>query len=319
MIEPLISIIIVSYNTKKLLESCLKSVLADKGLFFDLATPQPSKNPAEIIVVDNNSQDDTLQMLKKFPQVKLIINQQNNGFGPANNQAMSIAKGNYFLLLNTDTLILHSAISQTLDWLSSHPESYACTAQLLNSDKTIQASGGFFPNLSNIFTWSFGLDDLPLVNSLVKPFHPHPPTFYTHDQFYLHDHSQDWITGAYILIRKSAFKQTGGFNPHFFMYGEEVEWFYRLHQKYPQSSVNYLVGPQIIHLGGGSSTSKNFPIVKEIHGVIAFFKLHSPPWKYHLVRFLLKLNPSLRLRALFFLVIGSKEKANFYLQSCSQI
>jgi len=202
---------------------------------------------------------------------------------------------------------------------SEIPDSLACTAQLLNPDKSIQPTGGFFPNLFNVFTLSTGLDDLPLINSVIKPIHPHSPSFYTHDNFYQSDHPQDWITGAFILIRRSAFLATGGFDQKYFMYGEELEWFYRLRLHYPRSTVWYLVGPQIIHLGGASSLNKNYPIIKEIHGIIAFFKLHRPHWQYLFIKFILKINPSLRLRALFFSVFGPQAKANFYRQSCSQI
>ena len=184
MFKPILSIIIVSYNTADITINCLKSIFADKGL---------SQTPYEIIIVDNNSQDDSLKKIEalKKDSLKIIKNKTNAGFGKANNQGLKIAQGNYILYLNSDTLILHSAISQSLDWLCSHPESCICTAQLLNKDGTIQASGGYFPNLANVFTWCLSLDDLPLVNRLVKPLHPHTPTFYTKDKFYTLDHPQN--------------------------------------------------------------------------------------------------------------------------------
>ena len=160
MINPILSIIIVSYNTADITLNCLKSIIQDKGL---------NQIDYEIIIIDNNSQDDSLTKINRFKinlkskniSLKLIANKTNHGFGKANNQGLKIASGNYILFLNSDTLILHSAISQSLDWLCSHPESSTCTAQLLNQDKTIQASGGFFPNLGNVFTWCLNLDDLP--------------------------------------------------------------------------------------------------------------------------------------------------------------
>ena len=205
MIKPLLSIIIVSYNTAEITLNCLKSIFTDKNLEFDLTVTDTSlKIPTELIVIDNYSTDKTLEQINQLNHpVKIITNQKNVGFSQANNQGLKLAQGNFILFLNSDTIILHSAISQSLDWLSSHPESYGCTAQLLNSDKTIQPSGGYFPNLLNTFTWCLGLDDLPFVNQIIKPLHPHSPTFYTRDHFYLHDHPQDWITGAFILIRKN--------------------------------------------------------------------------------------------------------------------
>jgi len=269
MIQPILSIIIPSYNTADITINCLKSIFTDKGL---------KQTPYEIIVIDNNSTDDSVSKIKslKIKNCKLIINSVNLGFAKANNQAINIAKGNYLLFLNSDTIILHSAISQSLDWLSSHPESAGCTAQLLNSNNSIQASGGYFPNLLNTFTWCSGLDDLPFINRLIKPIHPHTPDFYTHDNYFLTDHSQDWITGAYMLVRKNIIDSVNGFDENYFMYGEELEMCYRLKSKFPQLKFWYLVGPQVIHLGGASAKSRQQIFEREYSGLLAFYKKHHP-------------------------------------------
>lgn len=295
MIAPLLSIIIANYNTADVTVNCLQSIYQDKGL----------KNiPFEVILVDNNSTDDSLLKIKELKKsldirnskLEIICNSTNVGYGKANNQGFKIAKGNYFLLLNTDTVILHSAISQSLNWLSSHPEVGTCTAQLLNPDKTVQMSGGFFPNLANIFTWSTGLDDLPLVNRFIPPFHPHTPHFYTHDHFFLRDHRQDWVTGAFMLVRRELIDKTGGFDEHYFMYGEEYELSYRIHLLFPQLQTWYLVGPQITHLGRGSSTNTTAPIVKEYQGVRSFFNKHHPQ-QLATINFFLHLNQFFRQSA----------------------
>ncbi len=300
--KPILSIIIISYNTAKLTLDCIKSIFLDKGL---------KEIPFEIIVIDNNSHDESVQELKKLKdKITLIENKDNTGFGKANNQGVKIAKGNYVLLLNSDTIILHSAISQSLDWLCSHPESSICTAQLLNKDKTIQASGGFFPNLANVLTWCLSLDDLPLINKIIKPIHPHTPTFYTKDKFYLSDHRQDWVTGAFLLTRKNLFDKVGGFDESYFMYGEEVELCYRIRKNTTNNQVWYLIGPQIIHLGGASATSRLDPILNEYRGIISFFKKHKPKWQYPLVKLLLKINAL--IRAIIHL-------SPIYLQACSKI
>lgn len=309
MTNPILSIIIVSYNTADITIDCLKSIIKDKGL---------KEIPYEIIIVDNNSKDDSLKKIESFKKslkienwnLKIISNNYNAGFGKANNQGLKIATGNYVLFLNSDTIVLHSAISQSLDWLSSHPESSTCTAQLLNRDKTIQASGGFYPNLINVFTWCTSLDDLPFINKLVKPLHPHTPSFYTKDKFYLHDHPQDWVTGAFMLTRKPVLDKTGGFDENYFMYGEELELSYRIKQSTKQNQVWYLVGPQIIHLGGASAKNKLDPILKEYQGILSFFKKHRPNWQYPIVRGLLKLNAFSR-----FIIHFSPT----YLQACSKI
>jgi len=293
--QPLLSIIIVSFNTCQITLDCLKSVFADKGLEFDLNKNNNSeKIPTEIIVIDNDSHDDSVKELNKVKNITFIANKDNSGFGKANNQAIKISKGNYILLLNSDTIVLHSAISQSLNWLSAHPEAHMCSAQLLNKDMSIQASGGSFPNLANTIAWSLGLDDLPLFNSLVPAFHPHTPQFYTHEKFFLKDHQQDWVTGAFMLIRRSVVDKTKGFDEGYFMYGEEVEWAYRMHLALPKSQCWYLVGPQIIHLGGASAIKRSDPIVREYTGVLAFFSRHRPNWQTNIVKRTLKINAFLR-------------------------
>ncbi len=321
MISPLLSIIIISYNTQDITLNCLNSILKDKGL--DFSHQKNSLTPAEIIIIDNNSTDDSPQAFKDFFQKKgithyhLISNSQNLGFGAANNQGLKISQGNYVLFLNSDTLILHSAISQSLDWLSSHPEAGTCTAQLLNSNKTIQPSGGFFPNLTNVFTWCTGFDDLPFINQIIPPLHPHSPDFYTHDNFYLKDHPQDWVTGAFMLTRKSILDKIDGFDEKYFMYGEELELSFRLKQKFPQYQTWYLVGPQIIHLGGASAVSKIDPILNEYRGIISFFKKHQPSWQLKFITFSLKSNAY--LRSIIYKIIGRSQTANLYQQACSKI
>jgi len=307
--KPILSIIIISYNTADITIDCLNSIIKDKGLH---------QIPFEIIIIDNNSHDDSLKKIIKFQnslklkncQFKIIKNNFNGGFSKANNQGLKIARGNYILFLNSDTIILHSAISQALDWLCSHPEASSCTAQLLNQDKTIQASGGFFPNLANVITWSLSLDDLPLINKIIKPLHPHTPCFYTKDKFFLTDHQQDWVTGAFSLNRKPLLDKVGGFDESYFMYGEEVELAYRISQSTPNNQVWYLVGPQIIHLGGASATSRLDPILNEYHGILSFFKKHRPVWQYPIAKFMLKINALTRSLIHF---------SPLYLQACSKI
>ncbi|MFZ2153261.1 MAG: glycosyltransferase family 2 protein [Microgenomates group bacterium] len=287
MNNPLLSIIIVNWNTADITVNCLKSILTDKGLL-DI--------PFEIILVDNASTDDSVKKVKQLQikNLKLILNTENLGFGKANNQGINIARGNYLLLLNTDTIILHSAISQSLNWLSSHPEAYGCTAQLLNKDKSIQPSGGYFPNIFNLTTLLLHLDDLPFVNQFVHPFHPHSPDFYTHDNYFQKDHSQDWVTGAFMLIRAEIIKKVSGFNEKFFMYGEEVEMCYRIHLQYPRLQLWYLVGPQIIHLGGASATNPSQVFTREYLGIQTFFQMYRPVYQQKIINLLIFINSILQ-------------------------
>jgi GT2 family glycosyltransferase len=322
-VKPLLSIIIVSYNIKDFIDPCFNSILADKKLDFSL-NPDSELIPSELIIIDNASTDNSpariFSYLKKHPQfssITFLPQSKNLGFSQANNLGAKKAQGNYLLFLNPDTIILHSAISQTLEWLSSHPEAACATAQLLNFDKSIQPSGGFFPNLKNLTTWSLNLDDLPLVNNIIGPIHPHSPTFgLLPSNFYLKDHPQDWITGAFMLWRRYAFESIGGFDPKYFMYGEELELFYRLRLTHPELSVWYLIGPQIIHLGGGSAVAKFHPLLSEYKGILAFFKKHRPT-HLPIAKFLIKINCLTHLWA--YRLIGRFNTASLYSQTLHQL
>ncbi len=269
--KPLLSIIIVSYNTSKLTISCIKSILQDSDL-------KNGNIPFEIIIIDNNSKDDSVAKIENLNlnNLHLIKNSNNPGFGFANNQGFKIAKGQYLLLLNSDTLITNSSISQCLTWLSSHPDCACVSPQLLNTDGSIQETGGYFPNFINILAWRTHLDDLPFFNKIIKPFHPHGPNFYTKDDFYTKDQVLDWLTGAFILTRKSILNKVKGFDETFFMYAEEVDLQYRIKQAFPSLYNQYLSGPKIIHHRGASAKNKSDILLQEKKGIKRFFEIHKP-------------------------------------------
>ncbi len=325
--KPLISIIVVSYNTQKITINCLESIIKDKGLDFTKTKNSKTeiKIPAELIVVDNNSPDNSVRQIRQFAlkhhlsknNFHFIVNQSNLGYGQANNQAINIAKGGYILLLNSDTVILHSAISQSLFWLSNHPEAVICTAQLLNPDRTIQPSGGYFPTILNILSWSLCLDDLPILNRFILPFHPHPPNFFLQSSLYTKDHPQDWVTGAFLLSRAEALHSVNGFSSDFFMYGEELEMTFRIKKLFPSLQVWYLIGPQIIHYGQASSPTKTAPIYNEYLGIVRFFQKHRPSWQRPCIKILLKVN--CLTRVVLYYILNQKNTSLIYQQIWSKI
>src|SRR3989338_2458408 len=204
-----ISVIIVNWNTKKLLENCLRSIFRfTKGITF------------EVIVVDNGSTDGSVQMVKnKFPQVKLIPNSKNLGFTKANNQGIKAARGKYILLLNSDTYLIENSFKKLKEEADRLDNLGVLGPKLLNEDKSIQQSAGFFPHLPQILWWMTFLDDLP-SGTLLKPYHV------DHNSFYTKDREVDWVTAAAILVPKSVIKRVGALDEKIFMYGEEIEFYY---------------------------------------------------------------------------------------------
>ena len=143
-----LSVITVSHNIKKLLKGCLASIheKCREGSF-------------EIFVYDQTSTDGTAEMVeKKFPDVNLLKNRKNIGFGPSNNVAMKKAIGRYILLLNSDTKIIQKNIfDEMVAWMDENPKVGISSCALVNLDGSLQGSGGYFPNLFRVFAWMFFL------------------------------------------------------------------------------------------------------------------------------------------------------------------
>lgn len=280
-----LSIIIVSYNTKKLTKQCVDSVLKHtRDIEF------------EIIFVDNHSTDGSVEMLstisKQYPNIKLVKSDENLGFGGANNVGIEKSQAEYVLLLNSDTIVTSNLVKEMVDWMDKHVNVGVSGCALKNEDGSYQGSGGYFPNLLNVFSW-MTIQDLPFVDRIIKPFHPMKErNFQSNISFYKKARKLDWVTGAYMLIRKEALDRVGLFDSDYFMYTEETDLCFRLCKA--GYSVFYLPQWEIIHLGGASST-REYAVLAEFEGVKTFFRKHRTAWQYPLLRGILKLGSLLRI------------------------
>lgn len=288
-----ITIIIISFNTKKLLDGCLSSVY--KSLFLSNL-----QKISEVIVIDNASTDGSSGMVeKKYPAVLLIKNRENEGFGKANNRGIKISKGEYVMLLNSDTIIEHDSIYKMWHFLKNNQYLDIIGPKILNSGGSLQYSAGFFPTLLNIFCWMFLIDDLPLIKRLFKSYHISSASFYSGY------HEVDWLTGACLFVKKSILPGLFPFDEHIFMYGEEVDLCYQI--KNSGGRVAYYPNAQIIHLKGRSSIGgADAGILEEFKFIIHFFgKFKSPPEQF-IARRILKSGAWLRL--VLFGIIGRYPK-----------
>ncbi|MFC2113713.1 glycosyltransferase [Bacteroidota bacterium] len=234
-----LSVVIVNYNVKFFLEQCLLSVRI-------AADHLKSVNPAfnsEIFVVDNNSVDSSTTMLKeKFPEVVLIENTENKGFSFANNQALQLAKGEYQLLLNPDTVLEESTFSEIIDFMDSHPDAGGLGVKMIDgSGKYLPESKRSLPTPSTAFYKIFGLSML----------FPNSKQFGKYHLGYLDEneiHKVEVLSGAFLLIRKSALEKTGLLDETFFMYGEDIDFSYRIikagytNYYYPKTSIIHYKG-----------------------------------------------------------------------------
>ena len=201
-----ISIIIVNWNTRDLLKSCLESVLET---IHDISY--------EIIVVDNASQDGSVAMLQeKYPHVRLIQNTENRGFGAANNQAMRIMTGQYALLLNSDAVLTENAVRELFTFMEAHSDAAMACGQLLSADGSKQNSVANFPNLLTLLT----------NTSLLEYLFPnrYPSKRYSYDK----PIEVDSCIGACLLVRKKTIEDVGMLDERYFFFFEETDWAYHM-------------------------------------------------------------------------------------------
>ncbi len=289
-----LSVIIVNWNTKKLLGDCLASIYKfTQNVEF------------EVIVVDNNSNDGSRKMVKeKFPKVKLIENKSNLGFAKANNIGFRQAKGKYILLLNSDTYLIENSFQKLVEFAKKQENLGVLTPMLLNADKSIQQSIGFFPNLPQIFFWMTFIDDLPF-GQFLKPYHM------DHDVFYRSEQKIDWVTGAALMIPKNVIQKSGELDEKIFMYGEDVEWCWRI--KKAGFQIIYSPITQIVHIGRGSSGKiSTQAFIGEFKGLKYFYAKHKSYYSLQILGILLKMGALARI--LLFGLLGRKETARAYVE-----
>jgi GT2 family glycosyltransferase len=243
-----ISIVIVNYNVKHFLMQCLQSVQkAIAGI------------EAEVFVVDNASADNSVAMLKeKFPWVNLIVNTENVGFSCANNQAIKLAKGEFVLLLNPDTLVEENTFATCIDFMNKTPDAGATGVKMINGNgEFLPESKRALPIPSVAFYKIFGLSKL----------FPRSKKFGSYHLTYLdNDKTQpvEVLSGAFMFMRKKVLDAIGLLDETFFMYGEDIDLSYRINKAGYKNY--YLPETGIIHYKG-ESTKKG-----SVNYVIVFYK-----------------------------------------------
>ncbi|MHA2096966.1 MAG: glycosyltransferase family 2 protein [Candidatus Hodarchaeales archaeon] len=247
-----LSIIIVNWNTKKLLVECLDSIYAS-----------PPNSEYDIWVVDNSSTDGSPDMMRnRYPEVNLIDNNENIGFAKANNQAFQKCQGEYILLLNPDTVIKTDAIEKLVHFLNQTPDAGMVGARLVNPDKTLQVSAFPVPTLSKEFWRLFHLDHF-------VPFANYPMEKWDLDSV----REVDTLLGACILIRREALGKFGLFDEEYFIYSEEVDLCTRL--KKGGWHLYWLPSAVVVHYGAQSTQQVAEEMFLRLYaGKILYFRKH---------------------------------------------
>ncbi len=311
----LLSVIIVSYNTKELTVETVQSIISSTK------NSKLLKDNLEIIVVDNNSNDSSvsaLKSLKKELSVPLLIieNKHNVGFGNANNEGIKKATGTYYLFLNSDTIVKEMALENMVQrFLHSEKDESAekklgiLTPVLLNIDLTYQPQGGSLPSLTSLFFHMTMLDDLPVIGKLL------PSTQHTGKTnrltlellaHYTELIAVDWVGGTAMMISKKAVDTFGPFDQNIFMYGEDTEICIRA------KNHNFLVAldptAHIIHLQNKSSSQEN-AIRGEYKGYQYIFAKHTNATQAVLAKILLQYGALLRIFVFSFISVNKNKVA----------
>ncbi len=277
-----VSIVIVSFNAREHLERCLEAVAGGEH---------------EVVVVDNASEDGSPAVVRdRFPSAKLVELEENIGFGAANNVGMAAAGGEHFLLLNSDAWPVGDAIERLATFAATRPRAGIVGPRLQNPDGSLQRSVRGWPT-----TWRLATEYLFLrrLGRRTKALNAFYGAGFDHESV----RDVEVVKGAVMLVRRQAYEATGGFDPDYFMYGEEMDLCYRVHQ----AGWDVVFDPEaeFVHIGGVSTGARwgdrpDFgPMRREqLRGHLRFIGKHEGAKSAECARRLLA--ASLRLRAVLF-------------------
>ena len=271
MQPPLLSVMIVNWNTREMTLECLRSVYAETR-----------ETAFEVILVDNASHDGSAQAIAaEFPQVALMAEDQNHGFAHATNISVAKARGQYVLLLNSDTVVQNGAIDRLVEFAQKRPEAKIWGGRTLFADGSLNPTSAW----GKITPWSL----LCMASGIAAAF-PNSETLnpecyggWQRDS----ERRVDIVQGAFFLIEKEFWDELSGFDPAFFMYGEEADLCHRARAL----GADPVITPaaQILHYGGQSSTMLSQKIIYALGGRIGLINRHfSLGWRGY-GRFMMRL------------------------------
>ena len=264
-----LSVIIVNFNTPDLLEACLNSLFIEED------------DEREVIVVDNGSSDHSVEFVQKtFPQVELVVSARNLGFSGANNEGMKRARGDFFLLLNSDTLVAPGALRPMVQHMVENPWIGALGPRLVDRSGRLELSCGREPGAMS-----------EIVHKLLL--HKAFPFFRFGGWHHRDRRGVGWVTGACLLVRREAAEQTGLLDQGFFMCYEDVDWCMRISRAGWQ--ITYFPDSEVVHHGGGTIRRNLGDLLVISHQSLYYlFQKHFGPARLQLLRLLTLVEMGLR-------------------------
>ena len=258
----LVSVVIVSYNTREILRNCLEALFENsKGVNM------------EVFVVDNNSADDSSAMVQlDFPSIRLIANNRNLGFAAANNQAFALATGRYIILLNPDAYIRPASIEHCIAFMELNPQCGLAGGKIISPEGRLEPSARRFPS---------ALSKLLTLSGLSGKF-PRSPILNRHEfGGFAHDHplEVDWVPGTFTIVRKEMLDTIGAFDERFYIYYEETDLCLRA--KKAGWKVFFIPDAEVMHIGGACSKTRKDQTFDNKAAQVLTFRMRSE-WLYYL-------------------------------------
>ena len=219
-----------------------------------------------------------------FPGARIVNNKKPLGFGANNNQAMKVARGDKILLLNSDCLVQPDTLAVCY---STDFDVVGC--KLTNAGGKTSQSTGFFPTLRRVIQLMLFVDNLPVIRKFIDTIHIRDMSRMKSTQ------RTDWVQGAFMMLKRKVYEKVGGFDENFHMYGEEIEWQYRM--KKAGFKIWYFSDVQAVHLERQTvkSLSPAYALIGEMKGYVYFFKLHRPRWEQIVLPWILRLGSLIRI------------------------
>lgn len=256
---PKISFVVLTYNSQDYIEKLLKSI-------FNLLKDDIERRRAEVIVVDNDSNDRTLVIVREFANVKVIKNKENLGFSKGINIGALHSGGEFVIFINPDGELREGNLGKLVGAFEENKKIAVVGGKIVGKKKE-EKSVGKFLNLPELFLVSVGLDELFGVRSSPSEIK-----------------EVDFVSGGFMIVRKDIFKKLSGFDESFFMYVEDMEFCYRVRKE----GYKVLFDPRIsIYHHGHGSSNRGFAIANIYKGLLYFYKKHKSPLSYSVARFLL--------------------------------
>lgn len=274
-----IVVVVVSYNTRVLLDACLAS------LYMGSAS---GNDDLAVVVVDNGSRDGSADLVRaRYPRALLLQMEENAGFARASNVGMRAGRGRYYVLLNSDTVVLDGALQRLAAFLDEHRQYAVAGPLLLNPDGTVQTSCFSFTSVSDIF---FEQSGLTAAFPRSRVFNRRGIGDFDRSGA----RAVDWVSGACIMVRQEALEAAGLLDESFFMYGEELDWCYRMHQRGLQAV--FVPEARVVHVGRASSLHAPGEFApRAVAGRLRYFRKHHGEGAVLAVRALMVMGMALRI------------------------